>query len=1414
MSLSNKRSFSSIFSPQKKHEKDKKDQNGNIDIFQQREKKQENRTDFINHIGIITFKTLVVGTKVKIYLNENIESDWYSGTIDKIHENNYTITFDDYDIATLLSPNYINLNAIDYYKENHKRGWMLKEMTLGFEAQSYICHTFAANTDDNISLHILINNEWTRVYIQNLINVSNAVSRDESNKESNVLILKVDIVQINTPTLSTIYNIELKEDEYNKTWTLDASKGRNSQDIIVNNIESDRSTTIQMKFITENNEPNWISGIVTGFATKEFVVGFEGDGRVISVNIKFEGENSVESYDLYENKCDSEWRVTGSTNVGFIIQELLKPNIKIIIENIEYEIVSIKNKFGSQIFDKYLHRILYVTVKDHLGVNRFFLLKEKEFNKTWKLVDEPVFMRLKSYINIDILFEINERQKWYTGKLVHVKSYELQDNNDVITNITAEFSDDQFIYSLSLLNSKYGILWKLHQNDSSVDKYEYKPKAIHSNVFPILQNILDIADTVHDMVHPVAGSISSHRCKIETYHDKDKIYNRDTVIYSLLSNNEYNKLVNQNYKNLSPEVRTKLLDLFSLVTMKDTTDINSFLKTIIDKESNVKDYEDAVVKQIDDNFIGPCENIVDAYSLLEHFKQTSTTYMVDCLPPGAPSFSRHAKLNLSAITTYWDPSLKYGKSTLKQIGLGETLETIGSTSVKFSDEYVHLSKTCMIPEYVITSRANFRNSVGALCNFVQSLQRKMQKKLDEIDKQNIVYNSLFYKPILDVDRDYLIYLEEQIKSHDYFKDYVKYLFEDNQFNGILNRIFDIKRSGDYGQISMVKLLNDKKQSRETFTYLLTFDRLCYLRCKLEKVPAVLLKPRNPLCKVFKPDGLYEITNLKQSLINCINIKIKEIKTFTEIFKINIQFENIYHFNIPQDIAVLFGNFWDNINEFIKKEYIVSINKSSFIQQDPQFHKMKTNTLIKYNEQLDHLIELYQNRNIIIKVHAVLDPELIFISKMQFHIYKFYFESDLVCMGKLCDSLNSMFDFLSTEKELSNPFVYNSSIINKKSLFKEVLKTKYLLVSDTETPAKSRKINKIQGSRTSGRYYSNSNAITEFKRNAENVFKSIEFEFESVFLNNKITPTYTSIAQDPVNLNVIHITNVVDDTSMLKTGGTNELDSTILQIPTELINDNDRINIILQMRYRFDLADAYANFHYNPKNDSNKFETIRNIIFTIGSKIDHEKLKEVLKTISTIDSNQLKSETLKKALETITVVFGSNFKQFEQQIINDDTKYLYYWYNVLKDYPRPYKTEEGAIIDENTIANMYLSNVVKYIPEKQDTKTSEVHTMLSKYGMHHIDTHQRQIWSDNINAHNSSVFQSTVAVAAGGFFISGNDNLISEFRQGRYLHRKNIGKHRFSIFHIYKPSQQFIMWLRIHKSTLLKKRLLPFSIYDF
>ena len=243
---------------------------------------------------------------------------------------------------------------------------------------------------------------------------------------------------------------------------------------------------------------------------------------------------------------------------------------------------------------------------------------------------------------------------------------------------------------------------------------------------------LEIADTIHDMVHPKKGV---RRCELEEKNDNsDIIYNLDIVTNVFQSMPKYDTI----YKNEEFNITT-------LKKIKTYSNLSPFFK------KDVKDFEDVIVQMYNKKLQLP-----DKYTTLSD----GIKIMKDYSPPGS-----HLPPNSTILTTIaslWDPILSFDKkdydfnNNLKN--KNEFIKVIGTdyiymsnTKVKLSNEASSLlepsngNNVCELDCNFLSNRRNFKNSVNTLCTFASELKTSNGKKT-EIDIsvfENLVLKHFF-----------------------------------------------------------------------------------------------------------------------------------------------------------------------------------------------------------------------------------------------------------------------------------------------------------------------------------------------------------------------------------------------------------------------------------------------------------------------------------------------------------------------------------------------------------------------------------------------------------------------------------------------------------------------------------------------
>ena len=590
--------------------------------------------------------------------------------------------------------------------------------------------------------------------------------------------------------------------------------------------------------------------------------------------------------------------------------------------------------------------------------------------------------------------------------------------------------------------------------------------------------ILDVADTVHDMVHPVTGN--SHRCIIEGKHDG--IYNRELFINALKSSTKYAWLSSNDYTKfpaIDVGLRKTLCNLVAMLESNNTPyqKVSKFLddcvkKVIISSDGKrARDYEDAVmyyVNKLLDN-AGRFDNYQDVNVLFDE-KFNSTEFMIDYLPCGVPPF-QHQNKHMHSIATLWDPSQKMGlrKNNYIPIPEDKLLKPVGTQHVSFVGDNVVLTdktKKCTIPKSILQSRAHivlsnqpyFRNSVGALCDFVNKCKKHnvfndTVFNSDEVSFQDIVFETLFSKQTQSTDSQQVgqkrpmpfdlnvLALENYIKNNLFFQEYVEFLSSKN-LNELIFKVCDMKRSGDYGQITMVRELNKDK-----LIYLLTGDRLCYLRCKLEGVPAVLLKPKSNTCMIYPfTTATADLNKTKQELTDQLN-KINIPNSLT--LHINII---IPTFTIHPSLKSMLQIHFDNI-QLKSGTYEVTVTDTELIKNNLETNILTMSSARQKNgiqNQIKILDSLTNNNNKIDLTYVPSNNVVLNKQSSQSNknienlgtitTFKILKGNVPLFLHPLCDAFNSMFDFCSADikPNLHYPSETYQHVLSNQDLFTEMV----------------------------------------------------------------------------------------------------------------------------------------------------------------------------------------------------------------------------------------------------------------------------------------------------------------------------------------------------------------------------------------
>lgn len=657
--------------------------------------------------------------------------------------------------------------------------------------------------------------------------------------------------------------------------------------------------------------------------------------------------------------------------------------------------------------------------------------------------------------------------------------------------------------------------------------------------------ILDVADTVHDMVHPVSGNYewslvppgtqppkNAPRCKV--YGPQPSIYNRDLFLDALAASGKYDWL-----KDLTPkrdfsslklgitndQLRTTLCRLVAMLKSdnKPQPNVKIFLKeqvrsVIVSADgTRAKDYEDAVMYYVNklldeagrtDNY----QNVNEWFGKFNHEKQP---FMIDFLPGGVPQF-QNLPDHMYSIATLWDPSLKMGLKPSRYESVNVT--PVGTSHVAFKDDNVDLTSggvKCQIPKHVLQSRAQFvasqapyfRNSVGALCDLVDKARRVFptattttpptgRTKTIPDEFRRVVFNTLFCKPDslenkssskkrpLDPNQQAL---EEYIKSNPFFTSYVNFLYS-KDMDELIFKVSDMKRSGDYGQISAVKKLNETRVEGNKM-YLLTGDRLCYLRCKLEGVHAVLLKPKNETCVVYP--FTTQSADMAEKRTEFIK-RLADINTSKRTITITI---NVPSFSTP-NLESLFGDFFMKLTQ-LGGSYTLNVDIApligklnseigSLVMRD--YHEMEKQ-IVALQSLANATLLLTDRKDLVLR--KSLSPREI-VNQGIVHVYSVSKEHVPALLHPICDALNRAFDFCSADvkPDLHYPSETYRHVLTNKDLFTEMV---YRSINVKHYTA-SRHV----PSRSSRRSYVPKELLDPFKMQLERIYNDIEDTIDATF----------------------------------------------------------------------------------------------------------------------------------------------------------------------------------------------------------------------------------------------------------------------------------------------------------------------------
>ena len=413
------------------------------------------------------------------------------------------------------------------------------------------------------------------------------------------------------------------------------------------------------------------------------------------------------------------------------------------------------------------------------------------------------------------------------------------------------------------------------------------------NIDPHTSAVIDLADSYHDFLEP--GLFVRARSNIlpddQEQQEDSRRFRIQPGRCRMMGNNFLHK---KNYilDNI-PHIWTEFLNdnnlRKSFPRLYDATLHNVWdWKTMSKRFGATKNYENWIVALMNNSLllkskeyrdISLRSDVVKEY-LYSHTDKTKGSKklqnmaLVDALM--SYDILRNTDLKLIEHTSsFWDAANK--PKGAEFVSIGESVRPPGETGkyVSFSDTHVNLhdpktEKTWTIP---INQLKTLRISVRSLCSLMESYENKK-----DAPRTIGSFVTSMIKETLTCEKSSFLNHKAKTQKKPVKKtgisspgaSLVGFLLKNNEIEktetkekkrktdsappfakSTLNipRVLDIKRSGDYGQIAIIKKLYDGnftkmiKNNKESFIrhYLLTNDRLCYLRAKLENAPAILVK---------------------------------------------------------------------------------------------------------------------------------------------------------------------------------------------------------------------------------------------------------------------------------------------------------------------------------------------------------------------------------------------------------------------------------------------------------------------------------------------------------------------------------------------------------------------------------------------
>lgn len=479
--------------------------------------------------------------------------------------------------------------------------------------------------------------------------------------------------------------------------------------------------------------------------------------------------------------------------------------------------------------------------------------------------------------------------------------------------------------------------------------------------------LLDIADTYHDMVKPThQGVQSGQRCNLNqaTATGNSGQWGQLLAIQEMLQTDaRYAAILDVVKASNDPAWRTI---------------VHPNLKPI----SSGTDYEDSVMEILKKKKIGiegvEKRNVKLASAPIPEY-QDGKSYMIDAFndstffntvvqpkcKEGQQLNSRVCKTDIYAATIgqSWDQAYRfYWKPDPMTIDFNSISKTVGvgvlgqaGTCIQFApnnnDKYgcVRLLKegaqssddTIDIQYKLIP---NLRLSVSALCSCIGDL-----KSLGP---------SPMRKTVVDIISKHLTKLGEgnrkRKRDDDVADKIADFIYDDVRKTINFNKLLHIKRSGDYGQLALIKQLNSQpvaNPSDKKTRYILTFDRLCYVRAKYENIPAIRIK-NNGVIDVYQPSDTTENLDYNQ-LVNDTLLHIQGKLSALTIAN-----------NAHAALQPLSVKFHFESNDDFKWEFFQNPARNQLVDAMEEMHnKLKRaidQVVVAYKSNLEHQANVIQN----------------------------------------------------------------------------------------------------------------------------------------------------------------------------------------------------------------------------------------------------------------------------------------------------------------------------------------------------------------------------------------------------------------------------------------------------------------------